>query len=225
VPERQFHSSAYWVAAALLVLPLLLVASSVRSLHQLQAATEAYLRSRVATLASLLESIDATTVNEQAWSLLAEEEPALVDLTIYSPATAPADPLAQQIASGQALFFAARRKTGEGELFRAYIPYHTSKGLHVARFDLAAEAGDFLLVHARHHVWLSLLASLALIGFTAYYLWNERRAARLERRQLELEHLAQIGQMASVLAHEIRNPLGTIKGFVQLASEQVPEPA
>lgn len=34
-----------------------------------------------------------------------------------------------------------------------------------------------------------------------------------------MEHLAHIGKMSAVLAHEIRNPLGTIKGFVQLAAE------
>jgi two-component system sensor histidine kinase HydH len=39
-------------------------------------------------------------------------------------------------------------------------------------------------------------------------------------RQLELEHMAQLGEMSAVLAHEIRNPLGTIKGFAQLLAEQ-----
>jgi signal transduction histidine kinase len=47
-----------------------------------------------------------------------------------------------------------------------------------------------------------------------------RRAARLQVRQLELEHLAHVGKMSAVLAHEIRNPLGTVKGFVQLAAER-----
>jgi two-component system sensor histidine kinase HydH len=34
-----------------------------------------------------------------------------------------------------------------------------------------------------------------------------------------LEHLARLGRLAATLAHEIRNPLGTIKGFTQLAVE------
>ena len=53
-----------------------------------------------------------------------------------------------------------------------------------------------------------------------YAMWATRQAARLEVRQLELEHLAHIGKMSAVLAHEIRNPLGTIKGFAQLAGER-----
>jgi len=57
-----------------------------------------------------------------------------------------------------------------------------------------------------------------------YALWAMRRTARLRERQLEMEHLAHIGKMAAVLAHEIRNPLGTIKGFVQLAGERVDQP-
>jgi two-component system sensor histidine kinase HydH len=40
------------------------------------------------------------------------------------------------------------------------------------------------------------------------------------RRAAELEHLAALGKMSAVLAHEIRNPLGTIKGFAQLLAEK-----
>ena len=43
---------------------------------------------------------------------------------------------------------------------------------------------------------------------------------KFQRRHLELEHLAHLGKMSAVLAHEIRNPLGAIKGFVQLALEK-----
>jgi two-component system sensor histidine kinase HydH len=35
----------------------------------------------------------------------------------------------------------------------------------------------------------------------------------------EKEHLAVIGEMSAVLAHEIRNPLGSIKGFAQYLAE------
>ena len=49
---------------------------------------------------------------------------------------------------------------------------------------------------------------------------SARRAADCERRQLHMEHLAHLGQMSAILAHEIRNPLGTIKGFAQLACEK-----
>ena len=59
---------------------------------------------------------------------------------------------------------------------------------------------------------------------SVYSLWVMRRSARLQMRQLEFEHMARIGEMSAVLAHEIRNPLGTIKGFVQLAAERSERP-
>jgi two-component system sensor histidine kinase HydH len=40
---------------------------------------------------------------------------------------------------------------------------------------------------------------------------------------LEWEHLAKLGQVSAGLAHEIRNPLATIKGFAQLAAERTDE--
>ncbi len=45
-------------------------------------------------------------------------------------------------------------------------------------------------------------------------------ALRAHRREAELAHMAQLGKMSAVLAHEIRNPLGTIKGFAQLIGER-----
>jgi signal transduction histidine kinase len=73
--------------------------------------------------------------------------------------------------------------------------------------------------HARHNVlwphWEQYLVVLSLYG-----IWATRRSALLEMQRLELEHLAHMGKMAAVLAHEIRNPLGTIKGFAQLVGEK-----
>ena len=44
-------------------------------------------------------------------------------------------------------------------------------------------------------------------------------AARLARIEARGRHLAEIGQMAAILAHEIRNPLSAIRLAAQLASE------
>jgi signal transduction histidine kinase len=63
-----------------------------------------------------------------------------------------------------------------------------------------------------------------LVALSWYGIWATRRAAKAEVERLELEHLAHIGKMSAVLAHEIRNPLGTIKGFAQLAAEKAPAP-
>ncbi|MCY0874962.1 MAG: PAS domain S-box protein [Firmicutes bacterium] len=43
----------------------------------------------------------------------------------------------------------------------------------------------------------------------------------VERRLLQSEKLAVVGQLAAGIAHEIRNPMTVIKGFVQLLNERV----
>lgn len=45
----------------------------------------------------------------------------------------------------------------------------------------------------------------------------------LRERLAHSERLAEIGQIASTVAHEIRNPLSSIRGFAQLLSGKVPE--
>src|SRR5207248_1656038 len=64
------------------------------------------------------------------------------------------------------------------------------------------------------------LSGLSLLVLALWAVLSARRAAELERKQLQMEHLAHLGQMSAILAHEIRNPLGTIKGFAQLACEK-----
>ncbi len=50
------------------------------------------------------------------------------------------------------------------------------------------------------------------------------RAERAEAQLSAQRHLARLGEMSAVLAHEIRNPLAALKGHAQLLAEQVAEP-
>jgi two-component system sensor histidine kinase HydH len=66
-------------------------------------------------------------------------------------------------------------------------------------------------------------ASLVVVGFAV---WMLRGARQRDRLQGELERgrrLAALGEMSSVIAHEVRNPLASLKGHAQLLVEALPE--
>lgn len=203
------------------VLPAVLLFSSLRTLHSLAEVREDLLRSRAGGVAARLE-----TLPEEADPLetLAGEEPALYDVRTYESADAAAtDAEAAAIFEGRELFRVSRLTIHGMRIFRVYVPFHRLGKTMVARIDLDEASADTFLAHARHNVVVATVAGGALIFFAAYGIWSARRGVELERRQLQLEHLAHLGRMSAVLAHEIRNPLGTVKGFVQLAQERAGE--
>jgi signal transduction histidine kinase len=205
------------VAAAL---PAVLLYSSMRTLRELDEQRAIYLRHRVSVLISRLETIDPSLNPGEIRERLSDEEPYLLDLRIVS---SPDEPEARDLASiwnGQELF----RTELTAATFRAHVPFHANGALHVARIDLNPAAAEFLLIHGRHNVIDSSIGGMVLVLLAVYSMWSIRRTARLQIRHIELEHLAHIGKMSAVLAHEIRNPLGTIKGFVQLAGERADPP-
>lgn len=207
------------------VLPALLVMSSLRTLKVLEDQQLVYLRSRAAALTGLLESLPPEMDDAAVVELATESEPALVDLALIPPDSAEGqDPALRALWEGRELFRSAMIRSPQGRLFRTEVPFHSASGLRIARIDLDPAAAEFLVTHARHNVWIASLSGLALVLLALYAVWAARRAARLELRQLQLQHLAHLGQMAATLAHEIRNPLGAVKGFVQLAAEQQDEP-
>ncbi len=59
------------------------------------------------------------------------------------------------------------------------------------------------------------VAILTLWLAALFFLLTWRRKEKLQAMLNEREHMARLGEMAAVLAHEIRNPLSTIKGFAQ----------
>jgi len=201
---------------AILALPAMLLASALLIYRELQDVRTVYLRNRAAAIAVRLEAL-----SPERFGLLADEEPALLDLRVFtredrSPEAAALEPLW----NGLQLFRTLEvREEGE-RIFRAYIPIWTELEPRIVRIDLAASAADFLVRRASQNLLVAAVSGLALLVLSALALWSLRRAAQLERRRLELEHLAHLGEMSAVLAHEIRNPLGTVKGFVQLAGEK-----
>ena len=212
-----------WVLlTGILALPCVLLFSSLQTLHELDEQKQVYLRERVGEIAARLETL---AVQSDALSPLFDSEPYLRDIQIIEKNTGASQTSElQPIWNGRQLYRTQTLDVDGQSIYRAYIPFHTPRGLRIARIDLDKRAADFLLIHARHNVIISILGGIVLVTLALYTVWTARRSAVLERRHIELEHLAQLGHIAAGLAHEIRNPLGTIKGFAQLAIEHADKP-
>ncbi len=69
------------------------------------------------------------------------------------------------------------------------------------------------------------LSLVILWSLSLFFFWTWKKKYRLEIRLREQERMAALGEMAAVLAHEIRNPLSSIKGFAQYHMEGETDPA
>jgi two-component system, NtrC family, sensor histidine kinase HydH len=194
-----------------LALGAVLLVQSARTFQALEQDRAVYLRSRLGALAERLEAAPD----------ILPDEPGLLGFALLDRSSDPS-PL-DAVWEGQELF-RTENVTVQGEAaVRAWIPVHAGEGqLRLARLDLASSAADFLAAEARSNLKIAAWAALALLGLAGYTVFTLRRTARLQAAHAKLEHFAQLGRLSAVLAHEIRNPLGTIKGFAQLLDEKAP---
>lgn len=65
------------------------------------------------------------------------------------------------------------------------------------------------------------LAAVSLLGVAIVLLRREARRAREERVREHERRLASLGEMSAVLAHEIKNPLASLKGNAQLLAQML----
>ncbi|MBZ5553682.1 MAG: hypothetical protein LAO21_13240 [Acidobacteriia bacterium] len=90
------------------------------------------------------------------------------------------------------------------------------------RMGLQKSQAAFITRQAYSHLITSALAIVALLTLSFYFLRTLDQFLKLRTRENLDKHLATLGQMAATLAHEIRNPLGAMKGLAQVTQESLP---
>ncbi len=88
--------------------------------------------------------------------------------------------------------------------------------------ELEPLVADELAGHASRTLGSSALAAAALLLAAAIFWRLLRGREAAERRRAEQRQLAALGEMSAVLAHEIRNPVTSLKGHAQLLAERLP---
>lgn len=90
--------------------------------------------------------------------------------------------------------------------------------------ELEPVLADALLASARRALAIAgaVAALVVLAALIAFRLLRAREL--MEAQHARERHLATLGEMSAVLAHEIRNPLASLKGHAQLLEEALDEP-
>lgn len=108
--------------------------------------------------------------------------------------------------------------TGEN-VFVLDTPVMIQRKEGVLRIALHAYPSQTIIEKARV-LFISVSGMLVLFWIiTILFIRSLRKRLKLESLIAHNERMAMLGRMASVLAHEIRNPLGSIKGFAQYLKE------
>ncbi|MEO5357720.1 MAG: ATP-binding protein [Nitrospirae bacterium YQR-1] len=75
--------------------------------------------------------------------------------------------------------------------------------------------------NARLHQLVLLIIVMAMWALAFAFSYYLKKTEEMEKRAFAKERFAALGEMAAVLAHEIRTPLSSIKGFAQYLSEKL----
>lgn len=226
----RMRSPGIWLLLAGLLFSALLAGLGLSNYRSARPLAEGILRGLALTLAATVEALanqDASlqllgriTGPDIAYFALADESGIQLYHTnpelIGSPLT-PA--LANTDVSSQG--FRQRRTilgTGE-EAFEFLTPVHVAGRSLLLKLVLHTYQADAVVRRAQ--AGLVMLTSLLAVGWVmggSLYLYS-RRAVRHRQEMAEQRHLARLGTLSAVLAHEVRNPLAGIKGYAQLLEE------
>jgi len=96
-------------------------------------------------------------------------------------------------------------------------------GGRAARYVIEVEPvqANALRDNATLTLGIGAVAAASLLGVAIVLVRREARRAREERERERERRLAHLGEMSAVLAHEIKNPLASLKGNAQLLSQML----
>lgn len=112
-----------------------------------------------------------------------------------------------------------RLGTGE-EVYETNMLLHLPNSPLVLRLALHSWLADRIVRRAQAGMLLVVLLTAAAWGLGLFSLRLVRREALQREALVKSEHLARLGELGAVMAHEVRTPLAGIKGFAQLLQER-----
>lgn len=122
-------------------------------------------------------------------------------------------------------FLATRIRLGTGEeVYESHLPMHLPGGTLALRLVLHTFSADQIIRQARIGMFLLLGLTVAAWGMGLFALRLQKRDLQHQEALVRHEHLAQLGELGAVMAHEVRTPLAGIKGFAQLLRERLEDP-
>ncbi|UCF34767.1 MAG: hypothetical protein JSV78_05570 [Phycisphaerales bacterium] len=125
-----------------------------------------------------------------------------------------------------------RHAPGRAHVLVKLPQHYVITAIEVARQELEGiirglnpEGAGRILGALRKRIALEL--GLVLDGYMQHYAERirERERSAVEAKLTRAEHLAEIGQLAASLAHEIKNPLAGISGAIEIIGEEMPPDA
>ncbi len=120
---------------------------------------------------------------------------------------------------------------GITEFIEYYIPIRARDGQTVVgAVEVYKSPGALLAsIHrVQTYAWLGALAAGVVLfgGLAVVVTYASRVLVRQEARMVETERLAVVGEMASAVAHGLRNPLASIRSCAELTlDDDIPEPS